>query len=124
MIESYIPRPSNTVEKLGILFSDIFIKYATKEDDDIKNVENGVDYTSFHWNVHHKDFVLDDNSKENIQNDVNKLLVIERDYKIHLKNHYSMPEFITKRLKEIEKILTTIKAIYPDVKISENLRLG
>lgn len=118
----YIPKPTHSVEKLNILFSDLFIKYAGKEDDHPDNVQNGTDFTAFAWNIHHKNFVLDDITKSIIQDDINKLCMLERDYRIHLKNNFDLLEIIDKRLSQIEKIFTRIKKFYPDVKISENIR--
>ncbi len=120
--DTYIARPSYTLEKLNSLFFGLFIKYADKDDDDIKNVENGTDFTTFYWNIHHSSFILDDTSKESIQNDVNTLCSFERDYKIHLKDHHSMPEIISERLVQIENIFTAIKKVYPDIKIPDNIR--
>ncbi len=120
--QSYVPKPTYSVEKLNILFSDLFIKYADKQDDHPDNVQNGNDFTAFEWNIHHKNFVLDDITKSKIQDDINTLCILERDYRIHLKNHFDLPEIIDKKLSQIEKVFTIIKKIYPDVKISENIR--
>jgi len=120
--DTYIARPNYSVEKLNIMLSDLFVKYADKEDDNIKNVENGTDFTTFDWNIHHSSFIIDDTTKKNIQNDANRLCILERDYQIHLKDHHSMPELISKKLIQIEKIFMVIKKNYPDVKIPENLR--
>ncbi len=121
MIEIYNPKSSKTFERCDLDLSNIFIRYAEEIDDDHRNVDNKTDFTSFSWNINHKNFQLDDITKKQIQDDANKLCLLEREYSLN-KNEGCDENIISDRIKKIIKILDKIQKVYPNVVINENIR--
>lgn len=123
-MENWKNNVTRTLESSDKILSEIFVKYAEASDDDIENINADADFTKFPWNINNKNFVINDSIKRQIQDDANRLCILKRNYKLYLASEENMlhREMLLDSILKIEKIFNTMKNIFPEIKISENLK--